>query len=122
MSAALILFGHGSRDPRWADPMRRIQALIEARPGAPRVRLAYLEFMAPDLPAAVAAAVADGATSVRVAPLFLGQGGHLRNDLTAIVGVVRKANPALAVEVLGPMGEADEVLRGIADWAFGQAS
>ena len=119
---AIILFGHGSRDARWAEPMRRVQSLMEAATQAnqrpPVVMLAFLEFMAPDLPAALADLAARGATTIQIAPIFLGQGGHLRRDLSALVDRGRKQHPQLSIEVLPAMGEADAVLRAIADWAL----
>ena len=46
----LILFAHGARDPRWAIPFEAVAERVRAaRPGVP-VRLAFLEFMAPNLP------------------------------------------------------------------------
>jgi sirohydrochlorin cobaltochelatase len=116
---ALILFGHGSRDARWAEPMRRVQAMIEASDHPPKVALAFLEFMAPDMPAAFDDLVAQGATSVQVAPMFLGQGGHLRRDLSALIDRARKAHPSLNIEVLPALGESESILRALADWARG---
>lgn len=116
---ALILFGHGSRDVRWAEPMRRVQTLIEASENPPLIVLAFLEFMAPDMPAALADLVAKGATSIQVAPMFLGQGGHLRRDLSALIDRARKTHPNVVIDVLPALGEAEPILRAIADWARG---
>jgi hypothetical protein len=49
-------------------------------PARGRVALAYLEH-GPSLEEAVTALAAKGALSIRVVPLFLGTGGHVRNDL-----------------------------------------
>ena len=54
--SAIVLFGHGARDPEWAGPMRRIRDTVLARADAPKVELAFLEFMSPTLPEAIAAA------------------------------------------------------------------
>jgi sirohydrochlorin cobaltochelatase len=115
---ALVLFAHGSRDAQWAEPIRRVQALVERAPDAPRVSVAFLEFMTPDLASSVRAAVAEGASVVRVAPLFLGQGGHLRRDLGALVDTIRTEHPHVVIEVAPPLGEAPEVLAAIAAWAL----
>lgn len=73
----IILFGHGARDPRWAEPFERLAAKLRALRGDP-VSLAFLELMTPDLPAAVAAQAADGCDAITVVPVFFGQGGHVR--------------------------------------------
>lgn len=59
------------------------------------VSLAFLEFMAPDLPAAGAMAAA-GCRQVTVLPLFLGAGGHVRG-ICPPPGRVARAAPGGAV-------------------------
>jgi sirohydrochlorin cobaltochelatase len=81
MRQGLILFAHGARDPRWAQPFEDVAARVRAQRPADPVLLAYLEFMAPDLDAAGDALVQAGCQRVDVLPLFLGAGGHVRKDL-----------------------------------------
>ena len=93
MSRAIVLFAHGARDPRWAEPFEAVAARVRAAaPGCPVV-LAFLELMAPPLGDAVERLVAAGATRVDVVPLFLGTGGHLRQDLPPLVDALRAAHP-----------------------------
>jgi sirohydrochlorin cobaltochelatase len=114
LSRGLILFAHGARDPRWAEPFERLRAKVQhARPQMP-VALAYLESMAPDLDTAVAQLVAAGCERLRVVPLFLGQGGHVRRDLPALVERAGARYAALAIELAQPIGENDLVLDQIA--------
>lgn len=116
--AALVLFGHGARDPEWAGPMRRIRDTVRARAGAPRVELAFLEFMTPTLPEAIAALVGDGARRVAVVPIFLAQGGHLKRDLPLLLDAVRAAHPACEITLATAAGEADTVVSAMADYAL----
>lgn len=110
----LVLFAHGARDPRWAAPFEAVaEALRAARPGLP-VRLAYLEFMAPTLAEAGAALAAAGCTRVVVLPMFLGAGGHVRQDLPRQLEALRGAHPALGFELAGAIGEQPEVLAAMA--------
>jgi len=114
----LILFAHGARDPRWAEPFERLQRKIQsARPGLP-VLLAYLEIMQPDLAGAADALIAAGCRSLRVVPVFLGQGGHVRDDLPAMIATLAARHPAIAIAVATPVGEHDAVLDRIADVAI----
>ena len=115
--AAIVLFGHGARDPEWAGPMRRIRDTVLARPGAPRVELAFLEFMSPTLPEAIAALVQGGATKVAVVPVFLAQGGHLKRDLPVLLDEARAAHPGCAITLATAAGEAEPVVRAMADYA-----
>lgn len=114
---AIVLFAHGARDPRWADPFQAVAArLREMRPGVP-VRLAFLEFMEPGLAEAGAELAALGCTQLQVLPLFLGAGGHVRKDLPVLVDALRKSHPQMAVELHAAAGEAAGVIAALADAA-----
>jgi sirohydrochlorin cobaltochelatase len=121
-ATGVILFAHGARDPRWAQPFERLRTLVEQeRPGV-RVALAYLEIMAPDLGSAADALVADGCRSLRVVPVFLGQGGHVRQDLPRLVEAIRARHPGVPVELRMAVGEDPAVLGSIAAAALGGLS
>lgn len=121
-SQALILFGHGARDARWAEPFERLrQMLATARPEL-HVALAYLELMSPSLPDAVAAAAAAGCREVTVVPMFLGQGGHVRRDLPALIDTCRAAHPELALRCVTAVGEDSGVLAALAAYCLQQVA
>jgi sirohydrochlorin cobaltochelatase len=115
---AIILFGHGSRDPQWRDPMEAVAQRIRARVGQVQVRCAFLELDAPDLAAAAAEAVQAGADSVRVVPMFLGAGRHAREDLPMLLEQCRKAHPMVQFELAQAVGENPRVLDLIATLAL----
>src|SRR4051794_20248773 len=86
--SGLILFAHGSREPQWAAPFQETaRRVMAALPSVP-LRVAYLERMEPDLATAVAQLAAEGVARVVIVPLFLGQGGHLREDLPRLAQAV----------------------------------
>ena len=114
MKSALVLFGHGARDPRWAEPFHKLQAQLRAGAGSDAmVELAFLELMQPGLPDCVAALVAQGVQRVQVVPVFFGQGGHLRKDFPVLLDECRAAHPGLDLRVSPPVGEWDAVLGAI---------
>lgn len=116
MKQALVLFAHGARDPRWAEPFRRLAERVrEARPEAV-VELAFLELMEPRLPQCVAGLVAQGIGQVTVVPVFLGQGGHVLRDLPVLIGQLQEAYPGLKVEVAGAVGEEESVQQAMAGY------
>jgi len=80
-SRGVLLFAHGARDPRWAAPFEAVAAKRRVRDATLQVRLAFLEFMTPDLVSAGRELAALGCMRVDVVPLFLGAGGHVRKDL-----------------------------------------
>ena len=121
MTAALLLFAHGARDPRWAEPFLAVAERIRvADPGRP-VELAFLELMEPDLETAARRLAAAGATRIDVVPLFLGVGGHVRNDLPPRVDAVRAALPAVELRLHPAIGESEAVIAVVASAALAAA-
>jgi sirohydrochlorin cobaltochelatase len=123
---AIILFAHGARDPEWALPFKRIQALVErqlqaARSPSTPIQLAFLEFMRPDLRTAVADLNARGARAFTVVPLFMAQGGHLREDVPKLIEAIRQAHPDIAIRLTHPIGEVEPILHEIARWVVTEA-
>lgn len=113
VSAALILFAHGSRDPEWVRPFEALRASVRQQTPELPVALAYLESSAPDLDDCVRALAADGITSIRVLPLFLAMGRHLRTDLPALAAQIRSEYPGLAIEFLPALGETPEFVEAL---------
>ena len=119
MKHGLVLFAHGSRDARWAEPFEAIAAATRARAPEVDVRLAFLELMSPDLASAADAMAADGCTRIDVLPLFLGTGGHLRRDLPPLVEGIAARHPTVSIKLHGAAGEASDVIAALAAHAVG---
>lgn len=101
----VIVFAHGSRDPLWRSPVEAVAEQIRRTDPHARVACAYLELCEPDLHSAARALVADGATTVRVLPLFFGMGKHAREDLPVLMAELAKAHPDVLFEQLATAGE-----------------
>ena len=117
MRKGLILFAHGARDPRWAEPFEAVAARVRVQRPDMLVRLAFLEIMSPSLPDAGAELAALGCHDLQVLPLFLGAGGHVRKDLPLLVEALRNAHPCIAVTLQPAVGEIDSVTAAIVDAA-----
>ena len=114
MPAGLVLFAHGARDARWAEPFLRLKDRVTRAAPDARVVLAYLEFMAPDLDAAIADLSAAGCREIAMVPVFLGQGGHLRDDVPNLLQRVAARHPECHIRLAIAAGEDDAVLDAIA--------
>ena len=106
--AALILFAHGSRDPEWVRPFEALRASVARSAPGLRVALAYLEASSPTLIEAIRTLATAGATTIRVLPLFLAMGKHLRRDIPDLARDAAAAFPELNIEFLPALGEAPE--------------
>lgn len=114
---AVVLFGHGARDPEWAGPMQRARARMLSDAPDLLVELAFLEFISPTLEGAVDTLVGQGATRIGVVPVFLAQSGHLKRDMPALIEAARQRHPRCEIHLVPAAGEAPEVVAAIADYA-----
>ncbi|WP_334118161.1 sirohydrochlorin chelatase [Limnobacter sp.] len=111
---AIVLFGHGARDPQWAEPMKRLQSILIGQLPHVQVELAFLELMAPSLPDTVDCMAHGGVQHIQVVPIFFGKGGHLKNDFPVIMAEMKQKHPALNIEATAAVGQWDAVWQAIA--------
>jgi sirohydrochlorin cobaltochelatase len=112
----IVLFAHGARDPEWARPFEEIRRRVQAsRPEYP-IELAYLELMSPTLEEAIASLADQGAPAITVFPLFMAQGGHLKQDLPKILDAIRANYPRIPIALEAALGEVPEILDAISGW------
>jgi sirohydrochlorin cobaltochelatase len=114
----IVLLAHGSRDVRWRAPVEAVARRVASIDPAVQVRCAYIELSQPDLRTAMAELVTGGVEVVRVVPLFLGMGKHLREDLPRLLEELRALHPQVPVELARAVGEEPEVLELLAHLAL----
>lgn len=114
---AVVLFGHGSRDPLWHKPMEAVMARVQAQQPGLAVTCAYLELSQPDLPTASRALIDKGITHIAVVPMFLGVGRHAREDLPHIVAELAQAHPQVEFTLRPAVGEDPRLLQVLSDIA-----
>ncbi len=119
MSGALVLFAHGSRDPDWAEPFRAVQRKVSSKKPGLTVELAFLQLMDPSLTQVVDRLVDSGHTRLTVAPLFMAEGAHLKQDLAELMATLKRRHPRVELRLLPAAGEIDGVLDAISTWVAG---
>jgi sirohydrochlorin cobaltochelatase len=112
--SAIILFAHGAREPEWALPFERLRDRLRA--SGLRVELAYLGSMSPALEESAAVLVHEGRMLVTIVPLFLAQGGHLKEDLPKLVAALRAEHAGVEFRVTPALGDAPEMIEAMAAW------
>ena len=113
----IVLFAHGARDPEWAQPVRRLAGLVAAADAGARIEIAFLEHLQPPLEQAVARLVQQGIGDVTVVPVFIAEGGHLKQDLPRIVEDIRRTHTHLVIRLAPPIGDSAAVLEAMAAYA-----
>ena len=119
MKTGIVLFAHGARDPDWARPLERLKRMLAERMPEALIEAAFLEHMAPSLEVAADALVAQGVTELSIVPVFIAQGGHLRDDLPRRVEELARKHPDVPVRIAPPIGEVDTILSAITGWIEG---
>ena len=118
----VIVFAHGSRDPLWRKPIEAVASQVKTADQGALVSCAYLELCEPDLPSAAEQLVAQGATRLRILPLFFGMGKHAREDLPELLKSLSSAHPGVTVEALPTAGENPRLTALLAEMALDQAA
>ncbi|MSP97567.1 MAG: cobalamin biosynthesis protein CbiX [Betaproteobacteria bacterium] len=119
MSTGIILFAHGARDPEWARPLHRLQRMLAERMPNALIEPAFLEYAAPPLEDAAADLIARGATELSIVPVFIANGGHLREDQPRRVAALGLLHPGVPLRIAPPIGEVDTILVAITGWIEG---
>lgn len=120
----MILFAHGARDARWAEPFLRLQQQVQNQLQTQLqdqaqeviVCLAFLEFMQPTLVQAVQQLLAQDCHEISVIPVFLAQGGHVLRDLPALIQNLQQEYPHLQISLAKAIGEDPAVIQAIANY------
>lgn len=110
---ALIFLGHGSRDPLWQRPFELLQQRCQAAVPQVLALTAYLEHTPPSLPQAMQSCANQGIQQVKVVPVFMGFGNHLRLDLPRLIEAAQSQHPQLNITLTSFIGEWPSVLDAI---------
>ncbi|WP_197386772.1 precorrin-8X methylmutase [Ralstonia pseudosolanacearum] len=92
---AIVLAGHGSRDPDGVAEFLALVALLRERAGGRTVAHGFLEFATPTLDEAVDAVVAGGAGTVVMVPGVLLAATHAKNDMPSELLALKQAHPQI---------------------------
>ncbi|RMX05991.1 cobalamin biosynthesis protein CbiX [Corticibacter populi] len=117
---AIILLGHGSRDPVWHEPMQRMAQAIAAREPQRPVACAYLELSEPDVFAATEALLREQPSIRRVVlyPVFIGMGLHARQDLPRLQQELGGRYAGIAFELAPALGTDERLIELVAALAI----
>lgn len=100
---ALVVAGHGSRDPEGVEHFERFVESVRARAGGRIVTHGYLEFAKPTIDEGVRKAVLSGARRISVVPGVLLGATHAKNDMPVEVQALQKEFPECDIRYGAPM-------------------
>ena len=100
----MILMPHGSKNPDWAAPFRKLTEDLRKDLGEDGVQLAFMEITSPNLMDAAAEMMKTSVRKGRILPMFMARGNHFHDDIPALIAEVKTAYPELDFELLEPIG------------------
>jgi sirohydrochlorin ferrochelatase len=100
----VILVDHGSKFTAANDMLNDVVALFRQTSDYRIVEPAHMELAEPDIAAAFAACVRQGARRIIVHPYFLSPGRHSTTDIPRLVRQAAAAHPGIAFDVTQPLG------------------
>ncbi len=92
MKEAVLLVGHGSKDPEGNKEFED----FAARAG---MRHCMLDYVEPSLPTALALLAAEGVSELAVIPYFLFAGGHVKKDIPFIIQNAQAQYPRMRIRL-----------------------
>ena len=115
MDTAVMICGHGSRDPEAIAEFALVAAGIKARLPTLAVETGYLEFARPTIRDGLEALKAQGARRILAVPGMLFAASHVKNDLPWEVNSFAAANPAIELRFGRELAIEPKLLRASAE-------
>ena len=107
---ALLVVGHGSRDPRGAREFHELMAMVRARDPALAVEGGFIELSRPPISECVERLAEGGARSIAAVPLMLLAAGHAKDDVPATLVREKIAHPEVDFRYGRALGIRPELL------------
>lgn len=104
MRKGLLVVGHGSRSEEAVAVFRQIVEEVRSRGMYPFVEGAHMELAEPGMEGAVGALYEHDVREVIVAPYFLYEGMHLKNDIPEMVDMLSEKYPDVKFRIARPIG------------------
>ncbi|HKH12995.1 MAG TPA: sirohydrochlorin chelatase [Rubrobacter sp.] len=107
---ALLIVGHGSRDPRGAREFHELVALVRERAPALAVDGGFIELSRPPISECVDRLAGGGARDIAAVPLMLLAAGHAKDDIPATLVREKMSHPDISFRYGRALGIRPELL------------
>src|SRR5215216_4533453 len=107
---ALLVVGHGSRDPRGAREFHELISLLRERDPDLLIEGGFIELSRPPISECVSRLVEEGAREISAVPLMLLAAGHAKDDIPATLVREKMSHPDLNFHYGRALGIRPELL------------
>jgi sirohydrochlorin ferrochelatase len=104
MKTALIILGHGSRDPEAIDTLVAITSMVGKQVNYERVEYASLQLSKPALPDVIEELYGAGIRRILVVPFLIATGVHVKTDIPQELAALSHKYPGLTLVLGDPLG------------------
>ena len=112
---AIIILAHGSRDNQAKEEFLRSVNLVQKRLPSCRIEPACFQFSENDLPRALKRVAAAGFKRVKIIPVFLFEGVHVKQDIPQVISKEKSNFPELEISMSGTLWPDERILDIIKD-------
>jgi len=107
---ALLIVGHGTRDPRGADEFHELVSLLRERDPDLLIEGGFIELSRPPVSECVSRLVSAGAREISAVPLMLLAAGHAKDDIPATLVREKMNHPGIDFHYGRALGIRPELL------------
>jgi sirohydrochlorin cobaltochelatase len=107
---ALLIVGHGSRDPRGAEEFYALVSLLRKDNPSLPIEGGFIELSRPPISECVERLVAGGSREISAVPLMLLAAGHAKDDIPATLVREKISHPGVTFRYARPLGIRLELL------------
>lgn len=107
---ALLILGHGSRDPRGAREFHELLDLVRRRNPSVSIEGGFIELASPPISECVDRLAESGARNVAAVPLMLLAAGHAKDDIPATLVREKMSHPGMSFSYGRALGIRPELL------------
>jgi sirohydrochlorin cobaltochelatase len=107
---ALLVVGHGSRDPRGAKEFHELVSLLRRNNPSLSIEGGFIELSRPPISECVERLVKDGAREISAVPLMLLAAGHAKDDIPATLAREKIRHPQVGFHYGRSLGIRPELL------------
>ncbi len=114
MNGVLIL-AHGSKRQETEKILNSLTEKVKAKTGAALIYPAYLQFSEQNLEVGIDYLVNQGATRIKVIPMFLFDGVHVTQDIPNELEEIKRKHSGIEIRMSRHLGDDDRIADIIAD-------
>ena len=111
----ILILAHGSKRQETEKILDSLVRKVKAKTGEELVYPAYLQFSEQNLETGIERLIAQGASNIRIMPMFLFDGIHVTRDIPGELAEIMSKHPGVSVKMSRHIGDDDRIADIIVD-------